>query len=87
MPQVHCSAEQNLSYNIETLDHARAVNLPTLNSGSIRGYQTQVLALIQMHPKESHGRVIHDSKVVRCLKMWDTGFIGALYHRYLSMIN
>ena len=28
----------------------------------------QVLALTQMHPKESLGRVIHDSKVVWCLK-------------------
>ena len=28
----------------------------------------QVLALMQMHPKESLGRVIHDSKVVWCLK-------------------
>ena len=30
MPQVHSSAEQNLSYNFETLHRARAVKLSTV---------------------------------------------------------
>ena len=29
-PQVHSSAERNLSYNFETLNHARAVKSPTV---------------------------------------------------------
>ena len=44
----------------------------------------QVLALMQVHPKESIGRVNHDSTVVRCLKMWDTGFISALCHCFFG---
>ena len=38
-------------------------------------------------PNEGLGRVIHDSKVVRCLKMLDTSFINTICHSYLSMIN
>ena len=33
----------------------------------VLAYYKQVLVLMQMHPKESLGKVIHDSKVVRCL--------------------
>ena len=53
----------------------------------MESYIWQVLALMQVHPKESLGRVIHDSKVVRCLKMRDIGFISTLCHCYLSVIN
>ena len=64
---------------------------PEVHTNDLRNlrnvYVIQVLALMQVHPKESLGRVIHDSKVVRCLKMWDTGFISTLCHRYLSMNN
>ena len=30
MPQLHSSAEQNVSYNVETLHHARGVKSPTV---------------------------------------------------------